>query len=59
MRAAYSVENLLQNAQPTVAKCRVRLCVETTGKSYFKRFLDIEKVHRNSIKITVDFWSEC
>ena len=23
---------------------------------YFKRFLGIEKVHRNSIKITVDFW---
>ena len=22
----------------------------------FKRFLGIEKVHRNSIKITVDFW---
>ena len=25
----------------------------------FKRFLGIEKVHRNSIKITVDLWSEC
>ena len=24
----------------------------------FKRFLGIEKVHRNSIKITVDLWSE-
>ena len=23
---------------------------------YFKRFLGIEKVHRNSIKITVDLW---
>ena len=25
-------------------------------KPYFKRFLGVEKVHRNSIKITVDLW---
>ena len=34
----------------------VRLCAETAEKPYFKRFSGIEKVHRNSIKITVDFW---
>jgi hypothetical protein len=34
----------------------VRLCAETVEKPYFKRFSGIEKVHRNSIKITVDFW---
>ena len=27
-------------------------------KPYFKRFSGIEKVHRNSIKITVDLWCE-
>ena len=26
------------------------------GNGCFKRFSGIEKVHRNSIKITVDFW---
>ena len=34
----------------------VRLCAETVEKPCFKRFSGIEKVHRNSIKITVDFW---
>lgn len=34
----------------------VRLCAETAEKPYFKRFSGIEKVHRNSIKITVDLW---
>ena len=34
----------------------VRLCAETTEKPCIKRFSGIEKVHRNSIKITVDFW---
>ena len=34
----------------------VRLCAETAEKPCFKRFSGIEKVHRNSIKITVDFW---
>ena len=28
----------------------------TAENSYFKRFSGIEKVHRNSIKITVDLW---
>ena len=34
----------------------VSLCAETAEKPYFKRFSGIEKVHRNSIKITVDLW---
>ena len=34
----------------------VRLCAEIAEKPYFKRFSGIEKVHRNSIKITVDLW---
>ena len=34
----------------------VRLCTETAGKPYFKRFSGIEKVHRNSIEITADLW---
>ena len=34
----------------------VRLCAEAAEKPCFKRFSGIEKVHRNSIKITVDFW---
>ena len=29
---------------------------KTAEMPYFKRFLGIEKVHRNSIKITVDLW---
>ena len=32
----------------------VSLCAETAEKPYFKRFSGIEKIHRNSIKITVD-----
>ncbi|MFR5382502.1 MAG: hypothetical protein ACLTGM_10000 [Oscillospiraceae bacterium] len=32
----------------------VHLCAETAEKPYFKRFSGIEKVHRNSIRITVD-----
>ena len=34
----------------------VSLCAETAEKPYFKRFSGIEKIHRNSIKITVDLW---
>ena len=37
--------------------CRgVYSCAETIEKPNFKRFSDIEKFHRNSIRITVDFW---
>jgi len=36
----------------------VHLCAETAEMPDFKRFLGIEKVHRNSIKITVDLWCE-
>ena len=36
----------------------VHLCAETAEMPDFKRFLGIEKVHHNSIKITVDLWSE-
>ena len=39
-----------------IACSGVRLCAETSEKPYFKRFSGIEKVHRNSIKITVDLW---
>ena len=39
-----------------IACSGVRLCAETTEKPNFKRFSGIEKVHRNSIKITVDLW---
>ena len=42
-----------------IACSGVRLCAETSEKPCFKRFSGIEKVHRNSIKITVDLWSEC
>ena len=42
-----------------IACSGVRLCAETSEKPYFKRFSGVEKVHRNSIKITVDLWSEC
>ena len=34
----------------------VHLCAEKAEKPYFKRLSGIEKVHRNSIKITVDLW---
>ena len=39
-----------------IACSGVRLCAEIAQKPYFKRFSGIEKVHRNSIKITVDLW---
>ena len=39
-----------------IACSGVCLCAETAEKPYSKRFSGIEKVHRNSIKITVDFW---
>ena len=39
-----------------IACSGVRLCAETSEKPYFKRFSGVEKVHRNSIKITVDLW---
>ena len=32
------------------------LCAETVEKPDSKRFSGMEKVHRNSIKITVDLW---
>ena len=35
---------------------RGSLYAGTAEKPYFKRFSGIEKVHRNSIKITVDLW---
>ena len=39
-----------------IACSGVYTCAETTEKPNFKRFSGIEKVHRNSIRITVDFW---
>ena len=39
-----------------IACSGVHLCAETGEKTYIKRFWGIEKVHRNSIKITVDLW---
>ena len=39
-----------------IAPQRGHLCAKTAEKPYIKRFSGIEKVHRNSIKITVDFW---
>ena len=33
-----------------------RLCTKIAEMPDFKRFSDTEKVHRNSIKITVDLW---
>ena len=39
-----------------IACSGVHLCAETVEKPYFKRFSGVEKVHRNSIKITVDLW---
>ena len=49
---------LLKHTKPRrrIACSGVRLCAETVEKPYFKRFSGIEKVHRNSIKITVDLW---
>ncbi len=41
-----------------IACSGVHLCAETAEKPDSKRFSGIEKVHRNSIKITVDLWSE-
>ena len=34
----------------------IHLYTKTSRKPYFKRFLDMKKVHDNSIKITVDIW---
>ena len=39
-----------------IAPQRGHLCAKTAEKPYIKRFSGIEKIHRNSIKITVDFW---
>ena len=39
-----------------IACSGVRLCAKIAEMPYFKRFSGIEKVHRNSIKITVDLW---
>ena len=39
-----------------IACSGVHLCAETAEKPDSKRFSDTEKVHRNSIKITVDLW---
>ena len=41
-----------------IACSGVCLCAEIAEKPDFKRFSGIEKVHRNSIKITVDLWKE-
>ena len=41
-----------------IALQRGSLYAGTAEKPYFKRFSGIEKCHRNSIKITVDLWSE-
>ena len=55
---AQTAANPIKRANPAAEMlCSgVRLCAETSETPYFKRFLGIEKVHRNSIKITVDFW---
>lgn len=47
---------LLKRTKPRrgIACSGVHLCAETAEKPYFMRFSGIEKVHRNSIKITVD-----
>lgn len=45
-----------QNPAAELLCSGVRLCAETAENPYFKRFSGIEKTHRNSIKITVDFW---
>ena len=49
---------LLKRTKPRrrIACSGVRLCAETAKKPYIKWFLENKKVHRNSIKITVDFW---
>ena len=49
---------LLKRTKPRrgIACSGVHLCAETAEKPYFMRFSGIEKVHRNSIKITVDLW---
>ena len=39
-----------------IALQRGSLMCGIAEKPYFKRFSGIEKVHRNSIKITVDLW---
>ena len=45
-----------QNAPPQIALQRGSF-MHQNGKSLdFKRFSGVEKVHRNSIKITVDLW---
>ena len=53
----------LQSCAFTRAKSRRRfalqrgyLCALIAAKPHFKRFSGIKKVHRNSIKITVDLW---
>ena len=44
----------------SVLLCSGFLCYRGSWKPYINRFSGIEKVHRNSIKITVGFWcSEC
>ena len=55
---AQTAANPIKRANPAAEMlCSgVRLCAETSETPYFKRFLGIEKVHRNSIKITVDLW---
>ena len=39
-----------------IACSGVRLCTKIAEMPDFKRFSGVEKVHRNSIKITVDLW---
>ena len=49
---------ILKRTKPRrrIACSGVHLWAWTAEMPYFKRFLGIEKVHRNSIKITVDLW---
>ena len=55
---AHTAETTIKHTKPRrrIAYSGVRLCAWTAEKPYFKRFSGIEKVHRNSIKITVDLW---
>ena len=47
-----------ENPAAKFLRSGIDLCVEMPEKPCIKRFSGIEKRHRNSIKITVDLWSE-
>ena len=55
---AHNTETTVKRTKPRrrIAPQRGSLMCKTAEKPYFKRFSGIEKVHRNSIKITVDLW---